>query len=255
MAQLRIEQVLRRLLDSRLLAAASSAWIAASTALMSGCESTGPGMPSLSPVEPPAAKPGAPAGGTAGQLEGRSQDSGGDAPVMTVAPDVQPATEPTFPADWCTRAGSDPDTQFATIFDIAIGYATDQSEDCETSGLTHGLDGDQLTNWLNYLFGYTNAMTGCPLAFEPVEGGILAFGPANLAALGMSPPVLGRDDAGMLIGQYLARFASALQLSAAERSAVEAYLWDQAQPAIDPAASQLLSVCGQAAPSETDGML
>jgi hypothetical protein len=99
---------------------------------------------------------------------------------------------------------------------------------------------------VNYLIGYTYLLTGCPLLVEPVLGGIRAFGPANLSAIGAYRAALGRDDAKLLVDKYVGVFAGYLDLEAEHRQAVEAHLRQTAESEIDPLLSATLSTCGDA---------
>jgi hypothetical protein len=151
-----------------------------------------------------------------------------------------------FPADWCARLGVNSFETSEAIFTIAADYFVEQSQNCRTAGLTPALSTDQGADWLNYLYGFTNAMSGCPYLYEPIEGGMRVFGPANIAAIGLQRSLLGRDDVQVLIGMYLSHFAQPFQLSDVEFAAVEAYLWRIAEPEIDPDATEVLSTCGVA---------
>jgi hypothetical protein len=161
-----------------------------------------------------------------------------------VSNDEDPApARATFPADWCARLGSNLLEQVDAISEISDGYYFQQEEDCRTAGLTRGLTQDQLDQWLSYLFDYTNAMTGCPLLYEPIPGGILAFGPANTSILGVARQPLGRDDAEAVLRMYLGLFSDVLVLTPEERGAVEQHLWRTAESEIGSSASMSLSTC------------
>jgi hypothetical protein len=88
-------------------------------------------------------------------------------------------------------------------------------------------------------------MFGCPLLGEPVVGGTSAFGPANIPALELARAPLGRDDATLLIQQYVTAFAAELQLDTGQRALLEAFLWEAAEQDIDASSSATLSVCGE----------
>ncbi len=141
-----------------------------------------------------------------------------------------------FPADWCSRLGED------EAFDIAFAYYTVQFDSCETKLLTQGMSGDQEGRWFGYLMDYTSAMAGC-MSSAPLEGGIDVFGPANTDVATFSRPDIGRDDAALLIEQYLSVFAATLELTEAERRDVELHLWATAESEIDPEAWSVLSAC------------
>jgi hypothetical protein len=151
-----------------------------------------------------------------------------------------------FPADWCDRAG-DEASRATVLLNVAFGYATAQTTDCATAGLTSSLTEDQQAGWFNYLGVYTNAMLGCPPEFGAVDGGILVFGPANTPAVGASRPALGEDDVERLTAQYVAAFGDVIGLDEEERAAVTDHLLLTAQAEIDEEASGVLSTCGGAA--------
>jgi hypothetical protein len=90
-------------------------------------------------------------------------------------------------------------------------------------------------------------MAGCPLETGPLDGGILAFGPGNTPAVGAARPDLGPDDVERLTTHYVAAFGDALSLDEDERTLIRAHLLLTAQADIDPAASGVLSICGDSA--------
>jgi hypothetical protein len=152
--------------------------------------------------------------------------------------------EAVFPFHWCERTDTDEFDSIDVIGTVSDAYFVDQRRDCRTAGLTASLPRDKNAAWLSYLFNYTNAMTGCPLIYDPPpQGGINAFGPANTPVLGIPRPTLGRDDVALLIEKYSLAFSDALELSDSERAAVEAHLWRTAESEMDPASSNTLSIC------------
>jgi hypothetical protein len=166
-----------------------------------------------------------------------------DATAEPAAPAELPVDNEAFPFDVCERAGEPPFTQIRVMYGIASDYEAKRWADCRTQGLTPLLDERKTERWLGYLINYSMAMSGCPLTLGPAEGGILTFGPANTQAIDMTRPRLGRDDAGLLLDQYLGSFAEALQLSDEERSSMQTYLWSTAEHEIDSQASAVLSRC------------
>jgi hypothetical protein len=170
-----------------------------------------------------------------------------DAGALDPSPDASTGgMDEVFPADWCDRAG-DEATRASVLLNVAFGYATMQSTDCATAGLTSSLTEDQQAGWFNYLGVYTNAMLGCPPEFGALDGGILVFGPANTPAIGASRPALGEDDVERLTAYYVAAFGDIVGLDAAERAAVSDHLVLTAQAEIDEEASGVLSICGGSA--------
>lgn len=153
----------------------------------------------------------------------------------------------TYAPDWCARAGAEANDRTDTFFLVAVAYADAQSTDCATAGLTDSLDLSQTGAWLGYLIDYSHLMAGCTLETGPLEGGILAFGPGNTPATGAVRPDLGADDVERLTTYYVAAFGDALGLDEDERGEVRAHLLLTAQADIDPAASEVLSTCGDSA--------
>ena len=166
-------------------------------------------------------------------------------PDMTAADTMAPSAPlPTFPANYCARAGAGPLERRAVALAIVMTYDSTRSNDCRTAGLTPRWNSDEAKPWWDYLFKYTTLMAGCPLIMGEIDGGILLFGPANTAAIGLQRPQLGRDDAQLLIDQYLDAFAAALSLADVERAAVEDYLWGTAASELGTGVSGVLSRCG-----------
>jgi hypothetical protein len=151
-----------------------------------------------------------------------------------------------FQASWCAGPGQNTLLEVQLMKRIAEGYEAARAADCHTAGLLPVLNDRQRTAWLEYLIGYSVVMSGCPETMAPpVEGGILVFGPGNTAAIGLTHPPFGRDDAGALIQHYLDSFSSLLMLDESERTRVETQLWSTAELVIDGAASGALSTCSK----------
>jgi hypothetical protein len=171
-------------------------------------------------------------------------DDAGDAGIRPdPSPDASDGMDGLFPADWCDRAG-DEAARSTALLSVAFAYATAQSTDCATAGLTSSLTEEQQAGWFNYLGVYTNAMLGCPAEFGAVDGGILVFGPANTPAVGASRPALGEDDVERLTAYYVTAFGDVIGLDEEERAALSDYLLLTAQAEIDEEASEVLSTCG-----------
>jgi len=155
-----------------------------------------------------------------------------------------------FPANWCERAGPEPDFRRSFFSEIRGAYSMAQGEACETRRLTLGFDFEQSLEWRNYLTDYTTAMAGCDLPADRnlPPGGIDRFGPGDTAAIGVESPLLGPDDVGLLIEQYVTPFAARLVLSNRERTLLEAHLWATAAAQISEQAANVLSVCDDAGP-------
>jgi hypothetical protein len=151
-----------------------------------------------------------------------------------------------YEPDWCARAGADEASRPLVFFGVAFAFDQAQSMDCATAGLTSSFDGTQAEGWASYLIDYSLAMAGCPLEF-PVDGGILVFGPGNTPAVGALRPDLGADDVERLTTHYVAAFGDALGLDEDERALVRDHLLLTAQADINPAASGVLSICGDSA--------
>jgi hypothetical protein len=147
-----------------------------------------------------------------------------------------------YDPDWCARAG-DELSRTLTFLGVALAFDQAQSTDCATAGLTSSFDGSQVEAWASYLLDFSLAMAGCPLEF-PVDGGILVFGPGNTPVVGATRPDLGADDVERLTTHYVAAFGDALELDEDERAEVRDHLLLTAQADIDPAASEVLSTCG-----------
>lgn len=193
--------------------------------------------------------PGGEADGVA--FDGRDPEGGIQSTMESTGNPPETRTNAALPwGDWCARTGSDIGMAAQTAVMIALSYWGVQEEDCRTAGLTSDLTFDEGTLWLDYLAGYTYLLMGCPLLGEPVPGGISAFGPANTAARRANISGLGRDDAALLISQYVEPFSLEVQLDAVQRDALEALLWEAAEAEIDPMATATLSTCEG---SSTDG--
>jgi hypothetical protein len=187
---------------------------------------------------PPQLTPGTPADATA-------------PPSMSAAPALPDdperaglqASGGAFPANFCERPGRDPGVVYQTLVFTAGDYESRRSNDCLTAGLLDTSRYADFIRWQDYLTQYTAAMAGCPLIAGPLEGGILVFGPANTAAIGIRRAAVGRDDVSTLIGHYVGAFTAGLSLSTGESDALSAYLWETAESEIDPGTSSGLSRC------------
>lgn len=160
-----------------------------------------------------------------------------------------PRSDAGFPGAWCPDAGGSLAVGYGAAVRLASTYWLTQMWDCETAGLTAEMSADQSDDWLTYLIYYTYLMMGCPVGggapvdVNRVEGGILAFGPGNLSALGLGQPRLGRDDVANLITRYVAAFVAELGLSVADQAQLTEQLWSVAEPAITPNIAATLSRC------------
>jgi predicted small secreted protein len=145
---------------------------------------------------------------------------------------------------WCCRAGPTPSEQDCVMVAIADEYFARQYGDCETQALTSSMSNEESVAWSSYLIGYTYRLAGCnTVVGYDAPDGIRAFGPANVAAIGLARPRLAREDAEQLIQQYLLAFCTALHLSDAECRQVERQLRSTAEMEIDPASRVTLSTC------------
>ena len=151
-----------------------------------------------------------------------------------------------FPANWCTRAGTTAAAQANAMLEIGSEFFTLRTHDCRTRGLSEGMTGEQSLAWENYLIAYTYVMVGCRYLMT-VPGGILAFGPANTAAIGVPRPPIGEDDVTVLIELYVGVLADHLRLTPRQYGSVQSHLFAAARPEIEPGASGVLSRCGDAA--------
>jgi hypothetical protein len=156
--------------------------------------------------------------------------------------------EVTFPPRWCGRAVPD---AYVVLSDVAWGYYDAQRSACETARLTQDLSETQALDWGNYLTDYVHALAGCNLPSPDLggkgilPGGIDQFGLANLAAIGVAQPQLGRDDVDLLLTQFLDLFAKSLSLTDIERSAVADFLRSTAERQTSELVSGLLSTCSE----------
>lgn len=161
-------------------------------------------------------------------------------------PAAQAAEGNRFLPSWCARAAPDP---YETLYRAATTYFDSQVGACSTTKLTQALSAEQTVAWVNYLVDYSHALAGCDIP-DPslggrgfLPGGVGQFGPANLAAVDAPQPRLGRNDASLLIDEYLSAFASALRLSDGERQGVRLFLEGTAEAQIEPMLSGVLSAC------------
>jgi len=158
-------------------------------------------------------------------VEPTQQPESGD-PTQTQAPlaPTKPAPEPASPASpdraqhaeypwqYCQRVGVTGQQRLQTMYSIATSYDAARRGDCRTAGLTPALDERQTDAWWDYLVNYSIALAGCPLVAGPLKGGILVFGPANTAAIGVPQAALARSDIARLIDLYVTPFAAAFRL-------------------------------------------
>lgn len=147
-----------------------------------------------------------------------------------------------FPANWCARLG--PMDGLPAVIDIVDAYDAAVNADCSIAGLVSSL-GDQYYDWLDYLQDYTFLLAGCVTNYEPPQGGIRVFGPANTPIVGALRPRLASSEVRLLTQHYLQAFTAGLGLTAAEQEAVRAYLLQVAQLEIDPAAQGALATCAK----------
>jgi hypothetical protein len=165
------------------------------------------------------------------------------------APDtnrVSEATGAALPWNWCTRTGSNIDYGYAVAVEVADSYWDALLDDCQTAGLVSDLNPERGADWFDYLVGYTYLMTGCPLFDEPPDGGISAFGPANLSAVGAAQPRLSKGDAQRVAELYADQLARVLELDSADRVALMALLLDAAESQVAATCAWTLSLCAGA---------
>lgn len=149
--------------------------------------------------------------------------------------------DPPLLPDWCHGERAASVGASGRSSEIAQSYSSAQERSC--AALTGPMLPDQFALWTTYLDEYSSVMTGCVDLLTPPPGGILAFGPANTAAIGLPHGPLSRGDADLLIATYLAAFASALSLTAEDQARVEAHLWRSAEPEIDASQGDALALC------------
>jgi hypothetical protein len=187
---------------------------------------------------------------------GRDSAAAAEGPLseQQLPPPPQPGANGTtsdaaFPGAWCPDGDGNVVVGFGAALRLASVYWLAQMRDCETAGLTDQMSDRQSSDWLDYLVNYTYLMMGCPVGsnalvdVDQVDGGILAFGPANVAAIGLEQPRLGREDVANLITRYVAAFVAELGLSPADEAQLSAHLWSVADPAIAPGIAAGLSRC------------
>lgn len=161
-----------------------------------------------------------------------AQDAGVDVATATAVADVR------FPADWCSRLDGLPAAiRIANAHNLAV------SMNCLTDGLTSQLTDEQYDEWRTYLQDYTFLMAGCVPDYDPPEGGISVFGPANTAFVGAARAQLSPTEARLLTDAYVRAFGAELMLSAEESGALTAYLVLLATAESDGAATGSLSTC------------
>jgi hypothetical protein len=151
------------------------------------------------------------------------------------------STAPELPA-LCLLAGADEVEREDTFTDVAFAYHT-QTRACRTHALVSAMSETQIGDWLTYLINYSQALFGCGLLFDPLPGGVDAFGLANTEAVGLASPMLGADDAALLIDIYLESCASVLTLTSEQQAELRAHLEAAAQPRIDASLTAGLSDC------------
>lgn len=163
-------------------------------------------------------------------------------PVLDAPPsEGSPPDESTLPAS-CLRAGADAVEREDSFTSIVFEYYV-QTDQCPTRGLMSAMSNTQGDDWLVYLLNYSHALFGCGLLFDPLPGGVGAFGLANTDAVGLTSPMLGADDAALLIDIYLNACSNELAMTSAELAELRGRLEAAAQPRIDPDLSSRLSDC------------
>jgi hypothetical protein len=148
---------------------------------------------------------------------------------------------PELPA-LCLLAGADEGQRDMAFTNITFAYYT-RTDDCLTPVLSSAMSSDQVGEWLYYLLNYSQALFGCGLSFEPLPGGVGAFGLANTDAVGIPSPMLGADDAALLIDVYLNSCTNELPVPNTELAQLRGRLEAAAQPRIDPSLAARFSGC------------
>jgi hypothetical protein len=142
--------------------------------------------------------------------------------------------------NWCERAG-DEDQQVDIAIEIATDFVAAVQADCSTAGLTSPLSEAQLEDWSAYIVDYTVLWFYCPLEYDVPPGGIMIFGPGNVAAIGGNAPVLGADDAQRLTAHYVTAFSTHMELTEPEAEALGRYI--EGTAVIDAGTNSGLSIC------------
>jgi hypothetical protein len=145
--------------------------------------------------------------------------------------------------DWCGSEDAGATDAPNAIAAISSAYLAAQLVVCRS--MTEEMSSAQLTAWEVYIYDYSRVMAGCLQIKMPPPGGILAFGPANTAAVGVLRSPLSREDARLLIAEYLSAFVRALALDSDDRALVETHLWRTAEFEIDASLPVGLSVCAE----------
>lgn len=151
------------------------------------------------------------------------------------------STPPELPA-LCLLAGADAVEREDAFTGIAFDYYVETGA-CRTHALVSALSETQVGDWLTYLINYSHALFGCGLLFDPLPGGVDAFGLANTEAVGLASPMLGTEDAALLIDIYLDSCANELTLTSAQQAELREHLEAAAQPRIDASLTAGLSDC------------
>lgn len=167
-------------------------------------------------------------------------------PLVNVPADAEFVSDasPGFPnTEWCTRFGGSALRREAILFEIVGAYMRTLTANCRIRGLTRFIGPAQSYPWRDYLLAYTNAMVGCAPVYGNAPGGVRAFGPANLKAIGIQRGALGKDDVDALIDAYSGPLAERLQLSVDERSFLLDWLEQSAAAESDDGLTSTLSEC------------
>jgi hypothetical protein len=162
-------------------------------------------------------------------------------PSLEPPSSIEQSNEPALPA-LCLLAGADIVEREDSFTDIAFGYYA-RTDDCQSRRLINRMGDLQTGDWLNYLINYSHAFFGCGLLFDPLPGGVDAFGLANTEAVGIPNPRLGADDVALLIDLFLSSCTDELSIPSADRAQLRARLESAAQPQIDPTLTAALSEC------------
>ena len=178
---------------------------------------------------------------------GPSPEAAGPPPGPPLEVEPEPSLAIELPAQpelppLCLLAGADAVEREDTFTDVVFAYYM-QTDECRTRGLTSAMSRTQEGDWLRYLINYSHALFGCGLLFDPLPGGVGAFGPANTDAVGIPSPMLGGDDAALLVDIYLNSCTTALPLASADLAELRARLEAAAQPHIGASLSARLSEC------------
>lgn len=171
----------------------------------------------------------------------RSAGPGLSAPQSEGSPPDELSTLKELPAS-CLLAGVDAVEREDSFTSIVFEYYV-QTDQCQTRGLVSAMSDTQMDDWLVYLLNYSHALFGCGLLFDPLPGGVGAFGLANTEAVGVASPMLGADDVALLMDIYLTGCAKELPMTSAELAELRRRLEAAALPRIDPSLTARLSDC------------